>query len=132
MVFFTWVVSMIDKNVRKPNTNPFTKFVNLLTLTFKKRSQPSDKPAGATWQDIKIEISPGVQKYLEMRHVSVDEAKQVIQQAENTKEKLYQPDSGRCLAKSRIGKATFYVEYHQVGECFIIDSAYAHKSEIVG
>ena len=85
-----------------------------------------------SWEEIKLEIRPAIKQYLEMRHISEDEVKQVIYQAETTKEKLFQPDSGKCLAKSRIGKATFYVEYFPDSGSFVIDSAYAHKSEIIG
>jgi glutamate synthase (NADPH) small chain len=85
-----------------------------------------------SWEEIKLEIRPSVKQYLEMRHISEDEVKQVIHQAETTKEKLFQPDSGKFLAKLRIGKATFYVEYSQNNGSFIVESAYAHKSEIIG
>jgi hypothetical protein len=123
---------MIDKEIQKRNPNLIVKLVNKLARTLKKLPQTKKEMVGAPWQDIKLEISPSIKRYLEMRHVSEDEARQVIHQAETTKEKLHQPDSDRYLAKLRIGKATFYVEYHQGAGGFIIDSAYAHKSEILG
>lgn len=106
-------------------TNNFWK--NLLRIF-----QPKEKPIGKSWHKIKLDIRPEVNRYLEMRHVLEDEVKQVIFQAETTGEKLYQPDSGKFLAKLRIGKATFYVEYSQGTGKFIVESAYAHKSEIIG
>jgi len=123
---------MVDKEIQKPNTNPIMKLVSYLARNFKKLSQPKKKSVGASWQDIKLEISPAVKQHLETRHISEDEVKQVIHQAETTKEKAFQPDSGRYLAKLRIGKATFYVEYSQGTESFIVETAYAHKSEIIG
>ncbi len=123
---------MTDKETKKRNSNLFIKIAGYFSRSSSKRADASLKPDAASWQEIKLEISPAIKHYLEMRHVSEDEAKQVIFQAETTKEKLFQPDSGRFLAKLRIGKATFYVEYHPGNECFVIDSAYAHKSEIVG
>jgi hypothetical protein len=85
-----------------------------------------------SWEEIKLEISASMQRHLEMRHISEDEVKQVIHYAETTKEKLYQPDSGRFLGKLKIGKATFYVEYSPGDGGFIVETAYAHKSDIVG
>jgi glutamate synthase (NADPH) small chain len=123
---------MKDKEIQKRNPNLIVKLVNKLARTFKKLPQTKKEMAGTSWQEIKLEISPSIKQYLEMRHVSEDEVRQVIDRAETTKEKLYQPDSGRYLAKLRIGKATFYVEYHQGAGGFVVDSAYAHKSEIVG
>jgi glutamate synthase (NADPH) small chain len=85
-----------------------------------------------SWEEIKLEISPIMKHHLEMRHISEDEVKQVINNAETTKEKMYQPDTGRCLGKLKIGRATFYVEYSVGTTGFIVETAYAHKSEIVG
>ena len=123
---------MAENETQKKNANLIRKLTNYLARTFKKPSQLKGKLNGISWQDIKLEISPRIKQYLEMRHVSEDEVKQVISYAETTKEKIFQPTSERFLAKLRIGKATFYVEYHEGSGGFVIDSAYAHKSEIIG
>jgi hypothetical protein len=124
---------MVDKEIQNRNSSIIRKLASYLARTFKKPSRPDkNNVTGTTWQEIQLDISSSIKTYLEMRHVSEDEVRQVIHHAETTKEKLYQPDSGRSLAKLRIGKATFYVEYHQGTGSFIIDSAYAHKSEIAG
>jgi hypothetical protein len=123
---------MGDNSIQKRNTNPVLKMVNYVLRTFKMKTHPKKEPAGASWQDIRVVINPEINRYLEMRHVSEDEVKQVIYHAETTKEKLFQPDSGKFLAKLRIGKATFYVEYYQGTDSFTVQSAYAHKSEITG
>lgn len=123
---------MVDNKIQKRSGNPILRFINHLVRSIQGLFQSKKKSIGASWQNIKLEISPKIKHYLEMRHVSEDEAKQVIYQAETTKEKIFQPSSERFLAKLRIGKATFYVEYHQGTDSFVIDSAYAHKSEIIG
>ena len=87
---------------------------------------------GGSWEDIKLKINEKVRQRLEMRHILDDDIKQVIHHAEITGEKLYQIDSDKLLAKLRIGSATFYVEYSQGTGSFIVESAYAHKSEIIG
>ena len=121
---------MADDKIKKRNI--IEKFVCYITRTRKNASSFNQKSESTNWQDIELEISPRIKQYLEMRHVSEDEVKQVISHAETTKEKIYQPTSERFLAKLRIGKATFYVEYHEGSGGFVIDSAYAHKSEIIG
>jgi glutamate synthase (NADPH/NADH) small chain len=68
---------------------------------------------------------------LERRHVLDKDIKQVIKHAEETGEKLYQPDGDRFLAKATLSEATFYVEYSISGESFVIHTAYTHRSKIV-
>ena len=86
-----------------------------------------------SWEEIKVEISDSVRQRLEMRHISEDEVKQVIYHGETTGEKLYQIESNKLLAKLKIGKATFYAEYYPGEEGkYILESAYAHKSDIMG
>lgn len=85
-----------------------------------------------SWEETKLEISAEVKKRLEERHILEDEVKQVIHHAETAGKKLYQPEANIHLAKLRIGDATFYVEYSLGTETYIVRSAYAHKSEIIG
>lgn len=84
------------------------------------------------WESVKLLISEEIKQLLEERHILEDEVKQVIDHAETTDEKLYEPDTNIYLTKLRIGKATFYVEYFAEPEGYTVRSAYAHKSEIVG
>lgn len=82
-----------------------------------------------TWEEIKLQVSNEVKQLLEERHILGDEVKQVIHHAETGGEKLYLPDKNRYLAKLKIGKATFYVEYSVEDGSYIVRSAYAHKAE---
>lgn len=84
------------------------------------------------WGEIKLQVNDEVSKRLEERHILEDEVKQVIHHAETEGEKLYEPDANKYLAHLRIGNATFYVEYSVEPGNYIVRSAYAHKSEIVG
>lgn len=84
------------------------------------------------WEDIKLQVTTEVKRLLEERHILEDEVKQVIYHAETESEKLYQPGVNRYLAKLRLGKATFYVEYSIEDGNYIVQSAYAHKAEISG
>ena len=111
----------------KKNINPISRLAaRVLRLV-----QSLIKP-GMSWADVKLEISAEVNRYLEMRHVQADEVKQVIFHAETTGEKLYQPGTKRFLGKLKIGRATFYADYSPGEASFTLNSAYAHRSEIIG
>jgi glutamate synthase (NADPH/NADH) small chain len=115
-------------------SNPFFKLaapvLRLIQNLFKRKK--SLIKAGTSWADVKLEINAEVNRYLEMRHVQADEVKQVIYHAETTGEKLYQPGANKYLGKLKIGRATFYVDYELGESSFIVRSAYAHRSEIIG
>jgi len=83
-----------------------------------------------TWEEIKLPVTDDVKQLLEERHIDEDEVKQVINNAETKGEKLYQPEENRYLAKLRIGKATFYVEYAIEEDKYVVRAAYAHKAEL--
>jgi hypothetical protein len=124
---------MADKAPKK-TSNPVLKFFSNLAHTIKKLFKPEKSLIGLfpSWEEVKLEISPEVTRYLEMRHVQEEQLKQVIYYAETTGDKLYQPDANRFLGKLRIGKATFYADYSYGEGCFIIKYGYAHRSEIAG
>ena len=85
-----------------------------------------------TWEEIKLQVSNETKQLLEERHILEDEVRQVIHHAETEGEKLYLPDENRYLAKLKIGKATFYVEYSVEDGNYTVRSVYAHKAEIKG
>jgi glutamate synthase (NADPH/NADH) small chain len=85
-----------------------------------------------SYNEIKPHITDEVKKLLEERHILEDEIRQVIDYAETEGDKLYQPDADVYLAKLRIGNATFYTKYSIDGETYLVQSAYAHKSELLG
>jgi hypothetical protein len=85
-----------------------------------------------SWDKINLKISNEVTKCLEDRHILEDEVKHVINYSETESDKLYQPEANGYLAKLRIGSATFYVKYSVEEGSYLVQSAYAHKSEILG
>ena len=82
------------------------------------------------WEEIKLQVTDEVKQLLEERHIAEDEVKQVINNAEAEGKKLYQPEANRYLAKLRIGKATFYVEYAIEEDRYLVRAAYTHKAEV--
>jgi len=124
---------MADNKIQK-KSNPISKLVNHLIALIRKLFKQKNRliRPGSSWQDVNLDISTEVNRYLEMRHVLEDEIKQVIFYAETTGEKLYQPEANRYLGKLKIGKATFYSDYSYGEEKFVVRMAYAHRSEIAG
>lgn len=81
--------------------------------------------------ELKLIKRDAVTSLLEERHILDEDIVQVIDAAEQTGEKLYQPDGDHYLAKLRISEATFYVEYSIGEEGYVVHTAYFHRSEIM-
>ena len=84
------------------------------------------------YENITIVKSPEVTELMDARHISDDEVKLVIWNAETTGEKLYDPDGERLLAKLRIANATFYVEYakEESEDAYTVFTTYSHMAEV--
>lgn len=85
------------------------------------------------YETIKLQMTSQVNELLRSRHISEDEVKMVIYNAETIGKKLYQPGKNRYLAKLRIGEVTFYVEYSIVMEgTYEVLTAYSHRTQLLG
>lgn len=90
-----------------------------------------DSPLSAAAKEMKLEIPQSVQKLLDDRHILEEDIRRVIDHAESTGLKLYQPGTKNFLSKLRIYQALFYVEYSQVEKnCYKIDTAYLHRFKL--
>ncbi len=89
-------------------------------------------PLSAEAQAMKLQIGDMVRARMETRHILDDDVKRVIDHAEKTGEKLYQPDNKILLSKLRVNQVYFYVEYSPVEGGFEVYSAYAHRFLLVG
>ena len=87
----------------------------------------SELRAQETTSQIKLDESTAVKQLLEERHILDQDLIQVIQHAEKTGEKLYQPDSDSFLAKLRIKNVYFYAEYTVIDGGYRIYTAYSHR-----
>jgi hypothetical protein len=127
---------MAEKNIENHPRNPIIKAVNALVQSFRRlvrllQPKKAFTGIGATWEETRVVISAEVLNILEIRHILEDDIKQVIFHAETTGEKLYQPNTNIFLAKLRIGRATFYIEYARGAADFVVRTAYGHRSDIV-
>jgi glutamate synthase (NADPH/NADH) small chain len=89
-------------------------------------------PLSAEAQAMKLEISPTIQSYMEVRHILEDDLRRVIDHAEKTGEKLYEPKTNILLSKLRMNEVYFYAEYSPIQGGFRILSAYSHRFLLEG
>ena len=84
------------------------------------------------YEKIKLVISPEVRRILEDRRVLDDDLRKVIAQAEENGDRLVHPETGRFRAAYKPVNVTFWVEYSQTEDGFVIHNAYSHRMEVVG
>jgi hypothetical protein len=89
-------------------------------------------PLSQEAQAIKLEIGDMVRARMETRHILDDDIKRVIDHAEKTGSKLYQPGNDFLLSKLRVKEVYFYVEYSPIEGGYEIHSAYAHRFLLTG
>ena len=83
------------------------------------------------YEALQLQKTDDVSKILDERHISDNETKMTIHDAEKTGEKLYREDNDHFLASKKVDKVTFSVEYSVSGDNnYTVHSAYAHRVEI--
>jgi hypothetical protein len=87
----------------------------------------AESNAGAADAQIKLLKSDVVRDLLEDRHILDQDLIQVIQHAEKTGEKLYEPNTSIFLSKLHVKNVYFYAEYSIVSDGYRIHSAYSHR-----
>lgn len=94
-------------------------------------AQDTLPPLSAEAKVLKLEIADNVKTLLDDRHILEDDIRRVIEHAERTGLKLYQPGTHRFLSKLRIYQALFYVEYSSSEKgVYTIDTAYLHRFKL--
>jgi hypothetical protein len=89
-------------------------------------------PLSEEAQALKIKKTDAVQTLMDTRHITDDDVKRVIDHAEKTGKKLYQPENDRFLSKLRVQKTYFYVEYSPIESGYGIHTVYAHRFLLEG
>jgi hypothetical protein len=88
-------------------------------------------PLSPEAQAMKLDISENMRDIMEAVHILEEDLRRVIDHAEKTGEKLYQPGNDILLSKLRVNEVYFYVEYSPVEGGFRIHDAYSHRFLIV-
>jgi hypothetical protein len=90
---------------------------------------PPLSPEAQAW---KLEKVGDAGDLMDARHILEEDARRVIDHAEKTGEKLYEPGTDRILSKLRVREAYFYVEYSPISGGFRIHAAYTHRFLLAG
>jgi hypothetical protein len=89
-------------------------------------------PLSQEAQAWKLDKAGDVEDLMDARHILDDDVKRVIDHAEKTGQKLYEPGTNRLLSKLRVREAYFYVEYSPISGGFRIHATYTHRLLLEG
>ena len=81
--------------------------------------------------DFKIEISEEIMNIMEDRFILVEDIQQVIEKAEKTGERFYNPENSNYLAKLRLEDVTYWVQYKVEEEYIQVNKVYSHRMEVM-
>ena len=90
-----------------------------------------DMEGPSTFETIQLVIADDVRARLEQRLILVEDIQRVIEFAERTSSKLLNRQTGHWLAHHRPNAVTYWVEYTQQGDAFVIHNAYSHRMQVV-
>lgn len=76
-------------------------------------------------------ISPEVWDLMEKRYILLEDIQQVVQHAQSTGERFFNPENSNYLASMRIGGVTYWVRYKEQPNGIYVDSVYSHRMEIM-
>lgn len=85
------------------------------------------QPLSAEAQAMKLDITEGLRNAMEASHILEEDVRRVIDHAEKTGEKLYQPGKDLFLSKLHLKEVYFYAEYSPIEGGFRLHEAYAHR-----
>lgn len=81
--------------------------------------------------NFKIEISEEIMNIMEDRFILVEDIQQVIEKAEKTGERFYNPENSNYLAKLRLEDVTYWVQYKVEEEYIQVNKVYSHRMEVM-
>lgn len=79
---------------------------------------------------INIEKVAGLAEFMEEKGVRDEDVKKVIEEAEASGDKLYEPDTPHCLAKFKCEASWVFVDYTALGgNAYKVNRAYSMKTD---
>ncbi len=84
------------------------------------------------YRKIRLEISPEVLERIEGRRILKEDIQKTLLHVQNGGKWLKNPKTGNRLAFHRPLKVTFWVEYREEGDSFVIYNAYCHRMTTAG
>jgi Fe-S oxidoreductase len=94
------------------------------------RYSPAELPAKQPWEDLPITITDPVAAQLEERRILEDDIRRVLFKAAARGPYFVHGADGRRIASARLGEVTFWVEYRQVEEMYLIERCWSHRMVI--
>lgn len=88
------------------------------------------QPKKYDWEDITLVISQALAIIMEERHILEDDVRQVLYDYKQSGRHIAHGTGTRKLCTSRIGAATFWVEFHEVGDTFHLLRCWSHRMSI--
>jgi NADPH-dependent glutamate synthase beta subunit-like oxidoreductase len=83
------------------------------------------------YEKIRLRISPKVRGLMEERRILTEDVQKVIDHAEKTGTRFFNPDTGHWRASFKPAHVTYWVEYSPEGKGFRVHNAYCHRMEIM-
>ena len=88
-------------------------------------------PDPSDFASIRLVLPEAIQQKVEERLVLLEDMQKVIEHAERTGKRLFNPSTGHSLAYFKPNRVTYWVEYSpQEDGSFLIHKAYSHRMEI--
>ncbi|MDX9991824.1 MAG: FAD-dependent oxidoreductase [Anaerolineales bacterium] len=88
-------------------------------------------PEGADFEKIRLILPDEVQTMVEDRLILVEDIQKVLENAERTGKRMFNPQTGHYLAYLKPTSVTYWVEYTpQTDGAFLVHKAYSHRMEI--
>jgi Fe-S oxidoreductase len=81
---------------------------------------------------VKLEITDELLARMERRHILIEDIERVIQGTEQGGQRFLDKESGHFLAAAAIGTMTFWVEFNQAADGYLIHDAYCHRMKVPG
>jgi hypothetical protein len=89
-----------------------------------------DMDGSKSYENVRLIITPQVQKLLDDRLILIEDIQQVIEYAERSGKKLRNKPSGHFLAHYKPTAVTYWVEYLPQGDAYQVYNAYSHRMEL--
>ncbi len=94
------------------------------------RCGKDELPQRYDWENIELVISQALEIVMEERHILEDDVRRVLHDYKQSGRHIAHGSENRKLASSRIGAATFWVEFYEEGDTFHLLRCWSHRMSI--
>ena len=81
--------------------------------------------------DLNLIIPENVRQLMEDRYILLEDIEKVIDNAQKSGERFFNPKDRNCLARLRLDNVTYWVRYEEKDDKILVNSVYSHRMEIV-